>query len=161
MQRLKQLFSKRAHSPIEIYTDGGVKNSFGAWSFVIVQNQKIIVEKAAKIEISDCNQVELQAAIEALKALSPKTNATLYSDSRILIDSITLWMNEWRKNNWLKKKGYPLPYAEQLKELDRLNQMHNLKWKWVRSHSGNQYNERCDELCRISLENNKLSASKA
>jgi ribonuclease HI len=136
---------------IEIYTDGGVKNERGAWAYVLVKNSKVILEAAAPSDITDCNQMELQAAIEALKALKKKTRAIIHSDSRVLIDSVTLWMKEWHNNNWRKKNGAPIPYVEQLKELYELNQLHNLSWKWVRSHSGNSFNQYCDDLCRQVL----------
>jgi ribonuclease HI len=36
--------------------------------------------------------------------------------------------------------------------LDEINQIHEIKWEWVRGHDGHAENERCDELARGAIE---------
>ena len=91
--------------------------------------------------------MEYQAAIEALRALSAGAIPVIYSDSRIVIDNITIHAPTWKANGWLKKNGRPIPNVDLIKILYRLSQKHNVTWKWIRAHSGNTYNERCDDLC--------------
>lgn len=132
---------------LQIYTDGSHKNRYGAWAFIIVRDGSIVLEKSSRVTQTSSNQMEFQAAIEALKVLLEGTTATFYSDSRILIDTMTLWSADWKANGWVKKNGRPIPYVEQIIELNTLSEKHNLTWKWVRSHAGITFNERCDELC--------------
>lgn len=82
--------------------------------------------------------MEFQAAIEALTSLPEGIEATLFSDSRILIDSMTIW-----KGTDLR----PESLAPQIDELDRLNERRFIAWKWIKAHAGHEFNERCDALC--------------
>jgi ribonuclease HI len=97
--------------------------------------------------------MEFQAAIEALRSLPKGSRITLYSDSRILVDTVTLWRPEWKAHGWLKKNGRPIPLVEQIKALDALTDSHFIVWNWVKAHAGNIYNERCDELCLLARRN--------
>jgi ribonuclease HI len=45
----------------------------------------------------------------------------------------------------------PVKNAELWKELDTLNQRHEVDWRWVKGHSGHPDNERCDELARLAI----------
>lgn len=131
----------------EIYTDGSVKESRAAWAYVITHKGRIVHEAAGKDKHTTCNQMEFQAAIEALKLLPPGSKVTLYSDSRILITTMNVWRLEWKTHGWCKKTGRPVPHLEQVRILDELHQQHEITWKWIKAHSGIPFNERCDELC--------------
>ena len=39
-------------------------------------------------------------------------------------------------------------------QLDDLINKHNVNWKWVKGHSGLEYNEKADELARKYIEGN-------
>jgi ribonuclease HI len=143
---LRNIFSP----PYEVYTDGSFKEGRGSWAYVIVRKGKILRESSGRARKTASNPMEFQAAIEALKSLPAGARITLYSDSRILIDTSTLWMGEWKSAGWLKKNGRPIPYVDQIKELEILNGSRRIAWKWVKAHSGDSYNERCDELCILA-----------
>lgn len=82
------------------------------------------------------NRMEMLAAIEALKALSPSQSVVLHSDSQLLIKTMTL--------GWKRKKNQGL-WAE----LDQLAGMHQISWNWVRGHNGHPESEACDTLARL------------
>ncbi len=134
----------------EVYTDGSCKDGCGSWAYVIVRSGKIHRECSGSMRNCNSNFMEFQAAIEALKSLPANSHITLYSDSRILVDAVTLRMSEWKSYGWLKKNGRSIPHLDQIKALDDLNESHQIDWKWVKAHAGNTYNERCDELCTIT-----------
>ena len=95
------------------------------------------------------NRMEMQAAIEALKALQKPSAITIKTDSRYLINGITKWIKGWKKRQWITQKREPVKNADLWRELDALCQIHEVKWTWVKGHSGNPGNERADELaCR-------------
>lgn len=124
-------------SRLNIYTDGSSKNGFGSWAYVISRRGQSIIENSGCVRRANCNAMEFQAAIEALNIVSKKTNITLYSDSRILVDA-------------MKNGRGPRAYQTQFDTLARLNQKHNITWQWVKSHNGNKFNERCDKLCTLA-----------
>lgn len=91
--------------------------------------------------------MELTAVIEALRALRQRCEVSLYSDSKYVIDALGKgWVYNWRKNNWIKgdKKPALNPdlWEALLKQMDR----HQVNLYWVKGHSSNPQNARCDEL---------------
>lgn len=131
----------------EIYTDGSSKDGRGAWAYVLVRRDRglfasgrsVVREDSGGVRKASSNPMEFRAAIEALKSLSAQTTATLYSDSRILVDTMTVWQG----NPDLRPRGL----EAEIVELDRLASQHNITWKWIRAHAGHEFNERCDFLC--------------
>ena len=132
---------------IEIYTDGSHKGAYGSWAYVMVRGGKVIAEAFGREKNTTSYRMEFQAAIEALKALPKDSKVSLYSDCRDLVDTATLWAEEWKSNGWIKKTGRPIPNVDLIILLDELNSNHKITWKWIKAHSGISYNERCDELC--------------
>lgn len=122
-------------SEVHVYTDGSHKGKWGSWAFVVVQNNKIIYEASKRVSKTNSNSMEFQAAIEALNYLKPNVKACIFSDSRVLIKAVTSTENRPRAN------------ADQIKSIDELLVGRNVTWKWIKAHSGIQFNERCDELC--------------
>lgn len=131
----------------EIYTDGSSKDGRGAWAYVLVRRSRgpfarggtFVREGSGAVRKASSNPMEFRAAIEALKSLNAETTATLFSDSRILIDTMTVWQG----NAELRPRGLETEIAE----LDRLTGQHKITWKWIRAHAGHEFNERCDLLC--------------
>lgn len=147
-QKLKSLFIKTNQSPLyEVYTDGSYKHGRGSWAFVILKDGKVLKESSGSTRRTTCTRMEFQAAIEALQVLPENAEAILYTDSRILVDTMTLWLQEWKDYGWVKKNDRPIPGADQIQILDQLIQDRKIQWKWIKAHSGIVHNERCDELC--------------
>ncbi|NCN39928.1 ribonuclease HI [bacterium] len=133
-------------SPIHIYTDGSLKAGKGAWAFVIVRGDRVILESFGVGRNTTSNRMEFHAAIEAVKRVSAFRRIHLFTDSRVLLEAVEK-LDEWRSLGWVKKNSAPIPSVDQMKELDRLIRGRSIQWSWVRAHSGNPYNERCDQLC--------------
>ncbi len=102
--------------------------------------------------------MELTAIIKGLEALSRPCEVEVYSDSRYAVDAVNKgWLENWQSNGWRKaaRKGQGKPVLNQdlweqlLAQLDR----HQVRFNWVRGHSGHAENERADRLAvsRIPL----------
>lgn len=128
-------FFNLSYTEIQIYTDGSQKGQWGSWAFVVTQRGRIIHEASGREKKADNNRMEFQAAIEALTYLKTGAKARIYSDSRVLIKAVQ------------SKKDRPQIVEDQLTHLDELMASRRINWKWVKAHSGNQFNERCDKLC--------------
>jgi ribonuclease HI len=96
-------------------------------------------------------RMELQAAIEALKALKKPNQITIVTDSKYVLTGITEWIHSWKKKGWKNSKKEAVANRELWEELDSLNQMHKVSWQWVKGHSGDEGNERADELARAGI----------
>ena len=110
------------------------------------------------------NRMELLAAISGLEAIKDGADCEidLYTDSKYVADGIEKgWAASWREKNWIKSDKNPALNPELwerlLNEIERLK--NNVKFIWIKGHSGHEYNERCDEIARnIALEyKNKLT----
>ncbi|HAZ19952.1 MAG TPA: ribonuclease HI, partial [Clostridiales bacterium] len=78
------------------------------------------------------NRMELTAAIKGLAALKESCIVDLYSDSKYLVDAISLgWMEKWRKNNWKKPDGNSALNVDLWKELIIQLQRHQVKLHWI------------------------------
>lgn len=98
------------------------------------------------------NRMELKGAIEGLRALKERCCVTVKTDSRYLCDGITKWIFNWKVEGWMHKvkgKGRQSVKNRDLwEELDQLAQQHEITWLWVRGHSSDPDNERCDFLAK-------------
>ena len=141
---------------IKIYTDGACVGNPGpgGWAAIIIQEgNKIEIFGGEKLTTN--NRMELTAAIKALeycleketKQLSLK-EVKIYTDSNYLKDGITVWINNWEKNNWKtadKKNVKNVDLWKKLKELTKISQ---IEWYWVKGHSQNPMNELADKLAK-------------
>jgi ribonuclease HI len=93
------------------------------------------------------NRMELQAAIEALKALQSYPQATVVTDSRYVIDGLTKWIFSWRRRGWLTTAQTPVKNRQLWMLLDRLNHP-GVHWQHVGGHTGDPDNERVDDIAR-------------
>ncbi|MDR0486981.1 MAG: ribonuclease HI, partial [Treponema sp.] len=64
---------------------------------------------------------------------------------------ITEWISTWKRNSWKTSDKKPVKNQDLWMELDSLNKELSLSWIWVRGHSGNEYNERCDRMTQEAI----------
>lgn len=139
---------------IVIYTDGACSGNPGpgGWGAVLIY-------KTARKEMSGGekattnNRMELTAAIMALSVLREACQVELYSDSKYLVDSMTLgWAKGWRARGWRKADKSPALNPELFEKLLELTEKHDVTFHWVKGHADNVENERCDELARAEID---------
>lgn len=133
---------------VDIYTDGACRGNpgKGGWGAVLVY-RGIERELSGGENPTTNNRMELTAAIRALEALREPCEVTLTSDSKYLVDAVTLgWARSWREKGWKKADRSPALnpdlWEALLHQLDR----HKVTFVWVKGHDGHPYNERCDRL---------------
>ena len=103
------------------------------------------------------NRMELMAAIEGLSALREPCEVTLYSDSRYLVDAVTLgWARSWRATGWKHGKAKNPDLWERLLAL---LERHRVTFVWVRGHDGHAENERCDALATAAADSFRKPSS--
>lgn len=169
------LFSQRDKSkddlsdedfPILVHTDGAYKGSenIGGWAFVIyVKHQNLMVLRSGQVTHTTCQRMELQSAIESLKAAksipTPAKGIRVVSDSVYTVNTCNEWLWRWKLMGWRRKmkseKG-------EVKNLDQVKQLHDLldgqpiNFKWVKGHAGNRMNEICDFMADRACEGNEV-----
>ena len=133
---------------VNIYTDGACLGNPGPGGYgVVLLNGTHRKELSGGYRSTTNNRMELLAAIVSLEALKEPCEVTLYSDSKYVVDAITKgWAKTWKGNGWRRGKGEFAMNPDLWDRLLRLCGVHNVGFKWVRGHSGNTENERCDQL---------------
>ncbi len=133
---------------IVIHTDGGASPNPGKGGYgVVLQSGKLRKELSAGFEFTTNNRMELLAVIVALEALKEPSQVILHTDSKYVVDSVTKrWVYGWQKRGWKKSDGKLAVNIDLWKRLLPLLTKHQVEFKWVKGHAGNQENERCDAL---------------
>ena len=141
---------------IKIYTDGACVGNPGpgGWAAVIfIENEK--KELFGGTALTTNNRMELTAAIKALEYCNAQEGKQpslkqikIYTDSTYLKEGITVWINNWEKNNWKtadKKNVKNVDLWKNLKELIKPNQ---IEWNWIKGHSDDPLNDLADKLAK-------------
>ena len=87
--------------------------------------------------------MELLAVIEGLEALKISgSRVVIYTDSKYVADSVEKgWVLQWESKAFKKKKNPDL-----WKRFLNVYRKHNVKFVWIKGHSNNPENEKCDQL---------------
>ena len=139
---------------IDIYTDGACSGNpgKGGWGAVLIYKDNIKQISGFNQQTTN-NQMELTAIIEALKSVKDKNCLiNLYTDSKYVIQGIEEWIFNWKKNGWKTADKKPVKNYELWVELDNITQNLQIKWHWVKGHSGNKYNEMADTLATSAIQ---------
>lgn len=137
---------------IYIYTDGACKGNPGpgGWAAILRHRDNEKILSGAEEETTN-NRMELMAAIEGLKALKRPCKVKLYTDSQYLRQGITLWLTNWKRNQWRKADKSPVKNVDLWQTLDTVSQNHHIEWHWVKGHSGHPENEKADQLANEAI----------
>lgn len=134
---------------MRIYTDGAARGNPGpaGWGNVFIFDKNKIYEQGGRSDHATNNQMELTAAIEALKYLKKnkaKEAVEIYSDSKYVITGITEWIYGWQKNNWRNSQKKPVLNRELWEKLFELTEEFKPAWQYVKGHNGDKWNDRAD-----------------
>ena len=98
------------------------------------------------------NRMELQAAIEGLKAIGESCQVILTTDSQYVRKGITEWIDNWKKRGWKTAAKKPVKNADLWQALEEQAQRHEVDWHWVKGHSGHRENEIADQLANRGID---------
>lgn len=138
---------------VVVYTDGGCRGNPGpgGWGAVLQfgEHEKEIYGYDAE---TTNNRMELMAAISALELLSRSCEIDLTTDSQYVRQGILEWMDGWKKRGWKTAAKKPVKNKDLWERLDAAVQSHNIRWHWIKGHSGHPGNERADDLANRAMD---------
>ncbi len=148
-------------SDVIIYSDGSCTPNPGlaGWAAVLIHSKTgKTKEISGGFKLSTISRMEITAVINALKNLTrDNLTITVYSDSKYVVDSVMKrWVYSWESENFKKRVNSDL-WIEMLKEIKRQK---NIEFKWVKGHSGVEFNERCDVLASTASHKPNLPEDK-
>lgn len=140
-----------------VYTDGACSGNPGpgGWAWISLAGGEIREGYGGDI-LTTNNRMELQAAVEALKALRERmgtdgltpSGIEVRTDSQYVKNGVTNWIKAWKNNGWRTASKTPVKNKELWESLDALSIELGARFAWVEGHAGETWNERCDELAR-------------
>ena len=136
-----------------IYTDGACRGNPGpgGWGVLIENGESSKQLYGGDISTTN-NKMELTAAIMALKEIKEPCEIILYTDSKYVLQGIEEWIHNWKKRDWRGANKKPVKNIDLWKKLDELRDEHNIKWNWVKGHSGDPGNETADMLANRGID---------
>ena len=141
---------------IKIYTDGACVGNPGpgGWAAIILlENEKKELFGGEKLTTN--NRMELMAAIKALEYCFEQEKEQpslklirIFTDSVYVKEGITVWINNWEKNNWKTTDKKNVKNVDLWKRLKELTQSIQVEWIWIKGHSKDEMNDLADELAK-------------
>jgi len=137
-----------------VYTDGGCFNNGrnGAMAGIgVYWSQKDSDNVSERLSGRQTNnRAEIHAAIRAIEKAKSKdiNNLILHTDSQFMINGITKWIKGWKRNGWILTSGNPVVNREDFEELEEGLKGINVKWMYVKGHSGDPGNDAVDLLAK-------------
>jgi ribonuclease HI len=151
-------------SPLfRIYTDGSSIGNPGpgGWGAVILQGNKRR-EMSGAFPWTDISEMELFAAVEALRSMPAGARIELYSDSELLIRGMHGFVFRWQGQGWRNRRGAALQHRDLWSQLIRLDSELHIQWRWLKGHNGHPLQTRADALAYWSakslLNSHRLAA---
>ena len=154
---------------ILVYTDGSSLGNpgKGGWGVIFIAGKRIL-ELGGTFKNVTNNQMEMWALKEALKFLVEKDvqnyEIEFRIDSKYVIDGITKWIYNWKKNNWKKADKKPVLNKELWEEILNAKKLveenNKISFTHIRGHQGEEFNERADEIARKFASGEKIKLRK-
>ena len=138
---------------VRIYTDGACRGNPGpgGWGAVLESGGRTREMQGAQADTTN-NRMELLAAIEALGSLPERCEVEVVTDSEYLMKGVRFWMGDWKRKGWKTTRGKPVKNQDLWQRLDDLLPAHQVRWRWVRGHTGVSGNERADALANAAID---------
>lgn len=147
--------SHTQHKQLIIYTDGSSRGNPGPGGYGVVlmwgDKRK---ELSGGFRLTTNNRMEIMAVIAGLEALNRiGLHVTVYSDSQYVVKAVEEgWLKKWIATDFKggkKNRDLWMRFHE-------VASKHHVKFKWVKGHASNAFNNRCDELATAAADGTQL-----
>ena len=138
---------------ITLYTDGACSGNPGpgGWGAILAWNGHEKELSGGEMDTTN-NRMEMMAVIEGLNAIKKSSEVELYTDSKYVMDGVNEWLEGWKARGWKTAAKKPVKNQDLWERIDEVVQRHMIRWHWVKGHSGNEMNERVDQLAVMARE---------
>jgi ribonuclease HI len=137
---------------VVMYTDGACSGNPGpgGWGAVMMSGKYHKELSGGERETTN-NRMEMMAIIQGAEALNRGCSVDIYTDSTYVMKGMTEWLEGWKQRGWRTASKQPVKNVDLWQRLEKALDRHEVKWFWVKGHSGVPGNERADELARDGI----------
>ena len=130
-----------------VFTDGSAIGNPGpgGWGVVVMSGTRRR-EMFGGYPRTTVSEMELVAAIEALRSLPTGVRIELHSDSQYLIYGMSCFISKWERDGWRNRRGCQIQHRHLWRELTLLNAHREVRWVWLKGHNGHRDQTRADSL---------------
>jgi len=131
-----------------VFTDGSCQGNpgRGGWGSVYTRAGEVVEQRNGADPETTNNRMEFTAMIEGLLMLPEDSTESIYTDSQLVVNTLTKWAAGWQKRGWKRKNG-PVRNLELVKRACELAQSHpDVTISWIKAHDGSRWNEYADAL---------------
>ncbi|KPK67409.1 MAG: ribonuclease H [Acidithiobacillales bacterium SM23_46] len=138
---------------VAVFTDGACRGNPGpgGWGAILRFNEHEKELYGAERETTN-NRMELMAAIQALEALKRPCEIAITTDSEYVRKGITEWLANWKRRGWKTADKKPVKNQDLWQRLEVATHRHQIRWHWIKGHSGHEENERADGLANRAID---------
>ena len=130
-----------------VFTDGSAIGNPGpgGWGAVVMNGTRRWEMSGGYVRTT-VSEMELVAAIQALRSLPSGVHVELHSDSQYLIFGMTYFAFKWERDGWRNRHGSLIQHRRLWIELTSLNAKRKVHWFWLKGHNGHRDQTRADSL---------------
>ncbi|MGI8926245.1 MAG: ribonuclease H family protein [Tepidiformaceae bacterium] len=136
-----------------VFTDGSCQGNPGpgGWGAVRVRDGILGEQRHGFEQATTNNRMELTAMIEGLSMVGTPEAVDIYSDSLLVVNTLTKWAKGWEAAGWKRREGAVknLDLVQRAYELVRERPRAHIQW--IRAHDGSRWNEYADALSTAHL----------
>ncbi|MGE0600384.1 MAG: ribonuclease H [Dehalococcoidia bacterium] len=136
-----------------VFTDGSSRPNPGpgGWGAVFVRDNQMVEERHGAEAWTTNNRMELIALINGLEMAPADEAVTIYSDSQLVVNTLTKWAKGWEARGWKRKEGDIANLDLVRRAWELVQQRPKARIEWIRAHDGSRWNEYADALSTAHL----------
>lgn len=136
-----------------VFTDGSCSGNPGpgGWGAVRVREGRVVDERLGDDPDTTNNRMEFEAVIAGLEMIEAGEAETVYSDSRLVVQTLNEWAAGWARRGWKRRTG-PVKNLDLVQRAYALKQERpHVRVEWIAAHNGALWNEYADALATAYL----------
>ena len=136
-----------------VFTDGSCSGNPGpgGWGAVRVREGRVVDERLGDDPDTTNNHMEFEAVIAGLEMIGAGEAETVYSDSRLVVQTLNEWAAGWARRGWKRRTG-PVKNLDLVQRAYALKQERpHVRVEWIAAHNGALWNEYADALATAYL----------